>query len=288
MGNYYLYIIAQFAARLLPLKAAYAMAIFMADCHYMLSHSDRRAVEANLKVILKTDQIDPAMVRQVFRNFGKYLADFFTMTKHVNSDFIKTKVRMENMEYLNKVLTEGKGAIILGAHVGNWEMGGAIVSKLGYPISALALPHKDPRVNKFFNDQREYFGAVVIQTTTAIRQCLEHLHNNRLVGILADRDFNNHGLIMDFLGRPTALPRGAALFSLKTGAPIIPAFFLRQPNDDFYIIFEPPIYPPQLPGHEKITEEHVKDLIRQYLPVLEEQIRQHPQQWLMFRKFWAQ
>lgn len=285
MGNYYLYQLAYGMTRCLPLKAAYAVAVLLADCHYFLSQQDRLAVEANLKVILGQEAVPPELVRGVFRNFGKYLVDFFTMTKHMDNDFIKSHVKITNGEYLNEALSKGKGVILVSAHLGNWELAGAVLSRLGYPLSVVALPHQDPRVNDFFNQQRIFFGTTVIPTSAAIRRCLDHARANRCVAILAERDFGTHGIVMDFLGKPTLIPKGAALFSLKTGAPIIPGFFIREANDDFHIIFDKPIYPQEQPA--KITDHHLKDVMRQYIDSIQQQIKKHPQQWLMFREFWV-
>ncbi len=287
MGNYYLYRIAYSIARALPLRVAYAIAVFFADCHYLLSFTDRRSVRANLQAILKSDHVPSGMVRDVFRNFGKYLAEFFTMTQFLNDDFMKTKVHLTGTENLNEVLKYGKGGIVVSAHLGNWEMAGGVMSLLGYPMSVVALSHRDPRVNKFFNDQREFFGTTVIPTTTAIRLCMQHAQANRLVALLSERDFSEHGLVMDFLGKPTRIPKGAALFSLKTGAPVIPCFFMRGAKGDFIARYEKPIYPPAA-VRGKVSDEELGRMIVRYTGVIEEQIRKDPAQWLMFRKFWVE
>ncbi len=285
MGNYYLYKLAYFMTRSMPLKVAYSIAVFLANCHYILSREDRHAVRSNLKVILNNEHVPSSMVRQVFHHFGKYLVDFFTMTQRVDAAYIKEHVRFRNIDYLNEVLAQGRGAIVISAHLGNWELSAAVMAKLGYPLSVVALPHKDGRVNDFFNAQREFFGTKVIPTTTAIRQCLEHLKANRLVAILADRDFGEHGIVMDFLSKPTLMPKGAALFSYKTGAPIILGFFMRDEHDDFYIHFQKPIYP-GAPSDKKIGDDHLKSLIGNYVKGIEGAIMSHPTQWLMFREFW--
>lgn len=268
----------------MPRRMAYVFALILADCHYLFSRQDRLSVESNLKKVLRSDHVPAKLVRGVFRNFGKYLADFFTQTKYLDSDFIANHVHVSNAEFLNEVISRNKGCIVISAHLGNWELAGAVLAKLGYPLSIVALPHQDPRVNAFFNAQREFFGTTVIPTTTAIRRCIEHLKDNRLLAILAERDFTQHGIPMDFFGFKTIIPKGAALFSLKTGAPIIPAFFIRMPNDDFYIDFMKPIYPPQQ-KKAKYTDEDMMDLMRQYVPAIEDEIRKYPDQWLMFRKY---
>lgn len=285
MGNYYLYKIARFLAKILPLRVSHALVMFLCDLHFCFSKNDRQAVENNLKIVLKTDRVPRSKVREVFRNFGRYLLEFFTLTKRLCPGYIQSNVHIKNIEYLNEVLQKGKGGIIVSAHLGNWEMGGTALPALGFPLSVVALAHKDPRVNALFNGQREASGAMVIQTDVAVRHVLEHLKKNRLVAILADRDFGNRGIVMDFLGRKTMIPRGAAYFSMKTGAPIIPSFFLHAADDHFEIIIHPPIEPPHLPDG-KITDEAARSYIREYLTVIEDEIRRNPSQWLLFREFW--
>ncbi len=284
MGNYYLYRIAEFLTCSLPLAFSYAIAIFFSDCQYLLSKTDRQSVQANLKIILNTENVPSHLVRSVFHYFAKYLVDFFTLTKRVNKEFIRNFVEVQGIENLNNVIKEGKGGIVVSAHLGNWEMAGAVLGFLGYPLSIVALAHKDDKVNTFFNAQREFFGTTIIQTNVALRRCLEHLKRNRLVAILADRDFGHHGLTMSFFKKKAVLPKGAALFSLRTGAPIIPAFFLRTPDNHFRITILDPIYPPSV-AKGNITDQEIRNFINQYLHIIEEQIRLNPSQWLMFRRF---
>ncbi len=284
MGNYYLYKIAIFLTRSLPLSFSYALAVFLSDCQYLLSKADREAVRKNLKAILNTEQVPDDMVRDVFRYFGRYLIDFFTLTKQVNKEFIKDSVEISGIEHLRDVLNKGKGGIVISAHLGNWEMAAAVLSLLEYPVSMIALAHKDQRVNSFFNKQREFFGSSVIQTNVAVRRCFEHLKNNRLVALLVDRDFGYHGLTMSFLGRKANIPKGAALFALKTGAPVIPLFLYRTSYNKFCFTITKPIYPPDISA-KQINDQVVEEFAKQYLPLVEEQIRKNPCQWLMFRPF---
>jgi len=91
--------------------------------------------------------------------------------------------------------------------------------------------------------------------------------------------------VMDFFGRKTMIPKGAAFFSMKTGAPIIPIFFLRTTDGHFEINIYPPIEPPHLPDG-KITDAAVRGYIQKYLTIIEDEIRKNPSQWLLFREFW--
>ena len=79
------------------------------------------------------------------------------------------------------------------------------------------------------------------------------------------------------------IPRGAAVFSMSTGSPIIPVFLIRDAQDHFLMRFEEPIYPVKA-GSEKET---LLSIMKKYTALIETKVREYPTQWLMFRRFWA-
>lgn len=285
MFNYILYRIGQFIALTLPLKIAYKIAIFFSDLHYIFADKDRWAVKENLKVIFpeKSDREIRKIRIRMFRNFAKYLVDFFRFSK-LDVKYIKRNIQIENIHYLDEALSKGKGAIALSAHLGNWELGGVVVPLLEYPLWAVALPHKDWRVNNFFNFQRESKGLKVIPLGKAVRLCLNILKENKIVALVGDRDFTEKGVVLDFFGRPTFLPEGPAAFSLKTGAVIVPVFMVRNKDDTFTLRIEKPLeFTPTDNKNNDLTE-----LIIRYKTIIEDYIRKYPDQWYMFRKFWIE
>jgi lauroyl/myristoyl acyltransferase len=289
MARFLLYKAGQFIVNILPLRWAYGFAQIFSDLQYAFSVEDRRNVRSNIKIILKQDQIDERLVRDVFRNFGRYLVDFFRMVRYLNQDYIKKNIKDEGngLEHIREVLKRGKGAVIITAHIGNWELGGVLLAKFGIPILAVALPHKHKWVNGLFNAQREQSGMPVVPPSIAVRRCLEKLRANEAIALVADRDFGPHGLEMDFLGRRTLLPKGPAVLALKTGAGIVPTFLIRTSTGKFTMSFAKPVYPPFVDDQTVVGDEVLRGIINQYIPVIEDKIRQHPSQWLMFREFWV-
>jgi len=284
MFKFWVYKFGQFCVRHLPIKTAYAIATFMSDLHYLFSFRDRRAVRNNLTTILGDKiNIEP-QVREVFRNFGKYLVEFFRMDWEANKEFIKNNVRVLNQERLDKALTRGKGVIILTAHIGNWEFGGVVLSKLGYPSLAIALPHKERPVNDLFNNQREINGMTIVPVSQSVKKCLQTLKANRLISLLSDRDFTANGEVLPFLGREALIPRGAAVFASRTGATILPSFLTRDANDKFTLTIEEPIYIDSIADED--NEEAILKIMKQYAAVIERKVRENPTQWMMFREFW--
>jgi len=286
MCKYWLYKFGQFVVNYLPLSWAYGLAVFLSDCQYALSFRDRRLVARNLQAIVSPGSDIPRLTRGVFRSFGKYLVEFFRMAREIDDSFMRDKVRPVNLQYLDEALARGKGVVLLTAHIGNWELGGVLLSRMGYDLTVIALPHKERPVNDLFNKQREVHGLVVTPIQNAVRTSLEKLSQNKSVAIVADRDFTDSGEIMDFFGRPTLLPKGAAIFSCKTGAAIIPMFLIRDNDNVFSLIAEKPLYPPEVTATGHIDDGTVRSIIASYKGVFEQKIRENPTQWLMFRQFW--
>lgn len=288
MFKFLIYKFGQFWVNHLPLSWSYYIAMRMSDMHYRLSFRDRQAVRENLLLVVGETRDLERKVREVFHNFARYLVEFFRTSCKVDKKFIEEKVRMENLDRLDEALRNNKGVILLTGHLGNWELGGVILSVLGYPLVAIALPHKERPVNDLFNKQREIKGVTVVPARRdAVRRCIGALKENKIVAILADRDFGGNGEVFSFLGQQKRLPRGAAIFSAKTGACILPTFLIRRDDGSFKLIFEKPIYPREVQA-EQIDQRLVRDIINSYKGILEEKIRQYPTQWLMFRRFWEE
>jgi KDO2-lipid IV(A) lauroyltransferase len=287
MFKFYLYKFAHFLVNVLPLSAAYRLGIVLSDLQYFFSPRDRKAVFNNLRCILKYKENLNVQTREVFRNFGRYLVEFFRMEKHFNAQFIKDKVKIENIESLEEARKYGKGGIILSAHIGNWEVGGALLSLLGYDLMEIALPHKERPVNDFFNYQREVKGITVVPSTKAIRQCIEQLRNNKFIAVAADRDFTMNGEILDFLGKKMLIPKGAAVFSGKTGAPIIPCFMIRNGDGTFTFKIYKIIYP-SAESSETVDRNQLISLMKKSTKVIEDIVSRYPTQWLVFRQFWIE
>ncbi|MDD2654781.1 MAG: hypothetical protein PHI86_06735, partial [Candidatus Omnitrophica bacterium] len=177
MFNYAYYKLGIKLANRLSLRGGYALARFISDLHYIYSHADRVAVLNNLRVILPDNKRIRRIALEVFRNFGIYLVDFFR-TQRLDKETLLKKVKVINLELVDEALKQGKGVIAVTAHLCNWELAGLTMGFLGYPISAVAYPHKDERINNFFNFQRESKGLEVIPVGKAAKKCIENLRAN--------------------------------------------------------------------------------------------------------------
>jgi KDO2-lipid IV(A) lauroyltransferase len=145
----------------------------------------------------------------------------------------------------------------------------------------VALPHKDKKVNSFFDGQRKRLGIDVIPTGVAVKRCYKTLKGGGMCAFLGDRDFSNTGLKVSLCGRTAEIPRGPGYFACKTGALIVPVFFIRRDKYYFDFIMDKTI----VYGCDGINSED--DLVKAYAQVIGKYIKQYPDQWYMFQNYWV-
>lgn len=281
MFEYLLYKIGSILAVVLPIRFSYRVAEFIADIKYIVSRRERFWMRENLRMVMPvaTRKGLRRCSRQIFRNFAKYLVDFFRF-EILNPEYIKSHIEIEGLEYIDSALEEGKGAIILSAHLGNWEIGGAALALMGYPMNCVALDHKNALVNNFFIHQRQINKEKVISIRFTLRRCFNCLEDNELLAILGDKDFTNTGIPITFFSKIALIPKGPALFSIKTGAVIIPGYTVRMKDDYFQMVFTRPIRP----NPTGDLQRDLAELTSLCIERLQEFIKRYPSQWYCFRQ----
>lgn len=267
--------ISQWLGQWAPVSFLYRCAEDLADRQWRVCAADRRAVQANLTFALGAPVSEQSpVVREVFRNFARYLVEFFSIHR------VQTPaVEVEGYGHLEAARRQGRGVIALTAHIGNWEMAAIVIRRMGLSVSAVALPHPDARTDRIFNDQRRRCGIEVIPLGhEAMHESLRCLREGRLLGVLGDQQFTRHGLSAMLCGRTVTLPSGPSLLCLRSRAPIVPTFLVREGAWKFRLCFEPPIWPKPR-GDGAIFQQ----LTQQYATTLERYLTRFPSQWLLFR-----
>ncbi|MBI2441721.1 MAG: lysophospholipid acyltransferase family protein [Lentisphaerae bacterium] len=284
MSDLYLsYRAAQVVSRSLPRRFAYWVGLRTADHFYAGDHSGRQAVMANFRQILTQQGVAASeetlaqMARKNFQYFGKYLVDFFKFARFTPAG-IQRLVSMEHFERLEQAEALGRGIILISAHLGNWELAAAILAAMGRQIHAVFLPQRVNKINELFQKHRSQRGIQCIPLGRAARGVMEALRRNECVAMLADRDFTAHQYPIPFFGKSARLSSGPARMAVRTQAPLMPTFLLRQPDDTFLLRFYPAIVPDR-----QTTAVALQERIRD---VLEQEIGRNPLQWFMFDDFW--
>ncbi len=278
-----LYRICIFFILRISLKRAYNITAAIGKIYSFFSFRDRLAVCDNLKVLFPESSAKEisAMAKEVFANFCKNLVDFFRFPL-IDEDYIKKYIKIEGLENLNSSLAKGRGVILVSAHLGNWELGGGIISKLGYDLSAVVLRHRHKNVDDFFNSRRQILGMKAIPFDGAMRRCFRCLSGNNTLVLVGDRDYFDNGIQVPFFKKKTIIPKGPAVLSLRFDSPIVPTFMIRNADDTFTLKLYPPVKYKPIGDKDR----DIRGLTLSYLKTLEDIICKYPAQWYVFRRFW--
>ncbi|MDE0088064.1 MAG: lysophospholipid acyltransferase family protein [Candidatus Poribacteria bacterium] len=221
------------------------------------------------------------IAKKCFENLGKTVVEFMQFPR-INPKQIQRSVSFEGIQHVENALAQGKGAIILTGHFGNWELLAASISATVAPLSPIVRELRSPRLNALVSRYREKAGYTTIDRDTGVRQALRCLKRNELLGIVADVDTTVNGVFVDFFGRPAYTPYSPVAFALKTGAAILPSFIIRQSDGTHRAIIEPPLV-------LKRCDEKEKELVfntQKFTKIIESYIRKYPEQWIWMHKRW--
>lgn len=184
-------------------------------------------------------------------------------------------------QVLDQALAEGKGAIVISGHVGNWEILGQAIAAAGYPIATIATPFYDPRVTRWLDQWRGQRGLKIIwREQNSGKAILRVLRSNKLMGFLIDQDTKTAGDYVTFFGRPAFTPTTPAALALRTGAPLIFCWHHRR-GKRHKITIERVVYDPS--GD---YQRDVLALTALLTARLENVIRAAPEQWVWMHRRW--
>jgi KDO2-lipid IV(A) lauroyltransferase len=224
-----------------------------------------------------------SIAKRAFENLGMMTVEFFRIPR-VDVKTFKERVKIEGLEKALKLLEKKKGVLLLLGHFGNWELMGLMSKVIGNPIMVIAKPMKKNRwVDQFITKVRSAGGLEVISNIKAGRKVIQALSQNRVVGILIDqRAKRSEGIWADFFGRKAPTTPSLAVLAMKTGAPVLPVFMIRNGFQKHRLIIKEPLDLIRTGDIKKDVESNTQ----LFNDTLESMIRQHPDQWFWVHQRW--
>lgn len=285
-ARYWLWRFCSFVGQRLPLSWGYRLATVVGDLGYLLWRRGRLSAQESMTHVLG-DAADKGAVaqaaRESFRNYCKYLVDFLRLPL-MTPQGIEERVVFNGWEHLGQALEGGRGAILVGLHFGNWDLAVAALALRRYPVNVIADAFQPPLLNNMVQHTREALGMKVIPAENVTRGVLRALRNNEILGILIDQPSPSDGVAVRFCDAITHVPAGAARLALRTGASVVTAGLVRQPDNTFLGLVDQTILF-QATGN---LDQDVRALTQSIMTSLERLVRCYPQQWYMFRRMWEQ
>jgi KDO2-lipid IV(A) lauroyltransferase len=268
----------------LPLGAGGRLGAALGEAAYWVVAGRRRVALDNLTLAFGDRLSEPArraLARRCFRHLGRTVVECCQLVFGTPADLL-ARIRIQGLEHLQAALAEGRGAFLLTAHFGNWELLAAAHVLVGIRLSVVARPLDNADLEAMVGGARARSGLRVIPKREAVRGVLGALGRGECVGILLDQDAGPQGAFVPFLGRPASTSRSLAVLALKTRAPVVPAFLHRCPDGTHDLVLEPPI---AAEASGDLGADVVASTAR-FTAAIERHVRLHPEQWFWVHRRW--
>ncbi|MBF0120885.1 MAG: lysophospholipid acyltransferase family protein [Desulfobacterales bacterium] len=224
-------------------------------------------------------------VKANFVQLSRVALELFSLLR-VTKENLDSYIVFSGEEHLYNALSKGKGIIILTAHLGNWELM-AISTPLKFNITfnvmGRALDYKP--MDKMINEIRTRTGNIVVDKNKSADKVASLLRENKIIGILMDQHAAPYeGVYVPFFGKIDCSNKGVALFAMRYGAIILPAFNIRQEDGRYKVIFDQPIEVAR-------TGDLSKDLVENtanFNKIIEKYIRMAPDNWFWVHRRWKE
>lgn len=235
----------------------------------------------------KGDAERQTILRGTMENLGRVLGELSQIHKYTRerlAELIDFELDDESKELYRRQKAEGRGVLITTGHLGNWEMLVLGFAALYEPISYLARPLDNPKIDDMLNTLRTKFGNDPINKTNSAMLAIKILRDGGILGILSDVNAHpKEGVFVPFFGVPACTTSGAAMLAIRTNSYIYPTFCVWDKAVKRYKIVHGSLLEPV------ITHDRKRDIVETtalYTAEIEKIIRAYPDQWMWIHRRW--
>lgn len=280
--QYALTMLFSFWINAMPLKAALSAGAFLGKTAWFF-RVRRSVCRINIKIAFpdKTLREIDHIGRESYANTGRFMAEFIRQGS-MDENYFRKYVKVEHNSALDKFLAHEGGVIALGYHFGNWEYNGVCHQFLGKETTFLVGRQHNSLIDSYINRLRSSLGPTLLTRDVSMRGIIRISRAGGAVCWLSDQYGGKNGLVVDFFGKPASTPRGAAAFCVKLGMPILCGVMVRE--DGPCQRFSPRAF--LLPDPELSRHEAELDITARYTKVLEDVVREYPEQYWWAHKRW--
>ena len=280
---------------MLPRAMALRVGESIGHLAYLLAGGLRRVAHRNLEIAFpeKTAEERKAIARGSFENLGRLLGEltqFPRATRESLAEAIEFEFESEESKasaertWYDEERSKGRGMLLLGPHLGNWEIGVFAYSALRDELNYLARPLDNPLIEEFTVRLRTRFGNRPIDKNSSVLKVMEILRGGGILGVLPDVNvLGRDGVFVPFFGTLASTTSGVAMIAARTNAIIVPMYCVWDRKKKKYRVQYG-----KMIEHVNTGKRHddVAATTAAFTAEMEKFIRAYPDQWLWIHKRW--
>ncbi len=279
----------------LPRKLSLRIGELFGRLAYRLAGGLRRVAFRNLEIAFPEKSVSEreAIARGSFENLGRVLAEL-TQFPHMAKDELKDLIQLQfdstqSVESPERIVFEadrakGRGVLLVGPHLGNWEIGVFVYAAFREPLTYLARPLDNPLIEEFTVKLRSRYGNRAIDKNNSMSAAVSILRRGEVLGVLPDVNvLPRDGVFVPFFGTLACTTIGVAMLAMRTGALIVPMCCVWDKETGKYSAY----YGEAIDSPN--TGDRHRDMYAmtaEMTAAMERFIRAYPEQWLWIHKRW--
>ena len=273
--------------KILPERLFYHFALALGNLAYYILNKHRTLVVDNLKRAFgnsKTKAEYQRIAKEVFRQIALGGCETVITILYKHREQIKDEIKVQGLENLQKALKKGKGVIALSAHFGSFTQMCVRLSQEDFSFKTVIRDPDDEVVTEFFIKLRKRLNVEFISArprNVCVKNSLEYLHQNGVLCLMADQS-KSGGILVKFFGQLVATVAGPAVMALRTGAPIVPLFIIREGRASHKIVIHPSLEIPLIGDNDK----DIFKISQKFTNIIEDYARRYPEQWWWVHQRW--
>ena len=268
---------------LLPLPVLYAISDFLYYITYYIARYRRKVVRKNLLKSFpeKSEKEILDIEKKFYRHFTDYVVETVKLL-HISDEEMRRRMVFTNVCELEKVRGDGNPIFLYIGHYCNWEYIPSITMwlKEGLEPCQVYHPLKNKVMDKFFLKLRSRFHSVSMSQQQTLRVILTMLRSGKqpILGLIADQHPKKRDskVWMRFLNQETALITGGETMGRRMNAHFFYCHF-KCTKRGYYEMTFTRINP---------VESDEFSVTKQYMQMLEANIKEAPQYWLWSHNRW--
>lgn len=213
--------------------------------------------------------------------FGQTIIDKIAVLSGAGS---KLSFTHEGVEHIEQLVKDGKGGILLSAHLGNWEVAGHLLKRVNTVINIVMYDGEAEQMKQYmhrFESNRSFNIIFIKEDLSHIYEISAALARNELICLHGDRYRpGNRTMQHNFLGEDALFPAGPFILASKLKAPVCFVFAFKETNFHYHFY----AYPPGI--YEGRGTQGMERMLDEYVEKLEEKLNQYPWQWFNYYDFW--
>jgi KDO2-lipid IV(A) lauroyltransferase len=276
---------------ILPLNTLYRVGALLGDACYLLLSRRRRIALDNVSCalggVLGADRVR-SIARHSFRSFFYTIIEVVKIRFELASPEAVKRIRAVSRHLDGLILKarrihdEAGGCIFVTPHFGNWELLPHVSSSAGIPLAVVARPLDNPHLEKMLYADRASSGQLIVPKRNALFVLQRILAQGKSVALLPDQS-TKKGIAVEYFGRKAMTTPAPALLAVAYGRPIVVvACFRTATPPGFDGVVSDPLWP-RAGGSEKAE---ILRLTAAVHGIMEEIIREHPEQYLWLHNRW--